>query len=250
MKNTSPISNIVPLMSIDLDSSMYKAHSDEEVFDKAPSTRKESNKASMRMSISDNSSLTQNISPSPTSKVESRSLKSKSWITRMLKTVDRLDKKYSTPVSKRKPKAYMRKVKTSSIIPKEFTSLYNHLALPEPDLITVPEPYPTIAWDKVRFKPSLPNPVLCPVYGCSPDPDVYPKPVYYGSQVRLGKDKHITEYPFGSLPGYETNLGVTAVPTVPVSGYLYSTEMKKWVLHATQGGTGRGDPVCSSASGG
>ena len=31
MKNTSPISNIVPLMSIDLDSSMYKAHSEEEV---------------------------------------------------------------------------------------------------------------------------------------------------------------------------------------------------------------------------
>ena len=121
MKNTSPISNIVPLMSIDLDSSMYKAHSEEEKFN---SSRKEYNKASMRTSIADNSSLTQNISPSSTSKVESSSLKSKSWIARILKTVDKLYKKYSIPVEKRKPQHFARRVKTSSIIPKVFTSLY------------------------------------------------------------------------------------------------------------------------------
>ena len=46
-----------------------------------PCTRKEYNKASMRTRISDKSSLTQNSSPSSTFKVESRSLKSKSWIT-------------------------------------------------------------------------------------------------------------------------------------------------------------------------
>ena len=55
-----------------------------------------------------------------------------------------------------------------------------------------------------------------------------------------------TASPFGTLPGYETNLGVAAVPTVPISGYVYSTEMKKWVLHATQGGTCLGGGPASS----
>ena len=95
--------------------------------------------------------------PAPARK---KNAKQNSWISKLVRTVDRLARKYSVPVEKRKSKAYMRKVKTSPIIPKEFTSLYNNLAIPDPDPepITVPEPYLTIAWQDVRFKPSLPSP--------------------------------------------------------------------------------------------
>ena len=37
---------------------------------------------------------------------------------------------------------------------------------------------------------------------------------------------------FGTLPGYKTNLGVVAVPTTPVGGYVYFPDAKKWVLYA------------------
>ena len=36
--------------------------------------------------------------------------------------------------------------------------------------------------------------------------------------------------PFGSLPGYQTNLGVVAVPTIPMGGYVYCPVAKKWFL--------------------
>ena len=89
------------------------------------------------------------------------------------------------------------------------------------------------------------------MYGCSPDPTFYvDKPPDSPGFARDRLALFVRENPFGSLPGYETNLGVAAVPTIPVGGYVYSTDGKKWVLHATQGGTGRGDPACSSASGG
>ena len=126
----------------------------------------------------------------------------------------------------------------SSIIPKEFSSIYYDLAAPEldPEPVTVPEPYLTIAWQDVRLKPSLPSPKEFPIYSASADPEFYQREM----KDSCGMMRHIftqSGSPFGMLPGYETNLGVAAVPSVPVSGYVYSIEMKKWVLHATQGGT-------------
>ena len=38
--------------------------------------------------------------------------------------------------------------------------------------------------------------------------------------------------PFGTALGFPTNLGVVAMPTSPVGGYLY-TEDEGWVLYAT-----------------
>ena len=38
--------------------------------------------------------------------------------------------------------------------------------------------------------------------------------------------------PFGTAPGFPTNLGVVSMPTSPVGGYLY-TEDEGWVLYAT-----------------
>ena len=40
--------------------------------------------------------------------------------------------------------------------------------------------------------------------------------------------------PFGKAAGFPTNLGVVAVPTCPVGGYVYTEE--GWILHATTPG--------------
>ena len=127
----------------------------------------------------------------------------------------------------------------------EFDSIYHDLAAPAPDPIHVPEPYPTVIWSNVRLKPALPNPKLYPVYGCSPDPAFYerkPKEVWSpgGPDYSLFESQN----PFGTLPGYHTSLGVVDVPATPVGGYVYQPE-SGWVLHATQGGTGREGPLTS-----
>merc|ERR1719369_1577786 len=106
----------------------------------------------------------------------------------------------------------------SPIIPKEFASLYKHLAVPDPDPIHVPDPYPTVTWSSVRFKPSLPSPKPYPVHGCSPDPDLYedkPNPYCHG-QLSENFALFKRQNPFGTLLGYQTNLGVVDVPTTPV----------------------------------
>ena len=62
--------------------------------------------------------------------------------------------------------------------------------------------------------------------------------------VGFGTNKHVVNgQPFGSLPGYKTNLGVVAVPTIPVGGYVYCPDAKKWVIFAeppTSPSAGRG----------
>jgi len=162
------------------------------------------------------------------------------FITRLVNSLVKLERKYAIPPHKRKARMFTRRPTQSSIIPKEFTSLYTHLAIPDPEPIVIPEPFPTIAWEKVRFKPSLPSPKPYPVYGCSPDPVFYEgekkKHLYDSAPI----PKFSQPAPFGSLPGYSTNLGVVKVPVTPVGGYVYHPE-SGWVIHATS--------PCSSTSG-
>ena len=98
-------------------------------------------------------------------------------------------------------------------------------------------PYPTVDWSAIRFKPSLPSPVQCPILGASQDPDVYmeKQAAWHNSTYNL----HSAQNPFGSLPGYHTSRGVVAVPTTPVSGWLYSMELRNWFLHACPPGVRR-----------
>ena len=43
-----------------------------------------------------------------------------------------------------------------------------------------------------------------------------------------------TSCPFGTAAGFPTNLGVVAIPSAPVGGYIY-TEDEGWILYATPG---------------
>ena len=123
--------------------------------------------------------------------------------------------------------------KTSPIIPREFATIYNALAAPEPDSVSVPDPCPHVRWNEVRFKPALPNPELCPVHSCSQDPSFYQEEREYrfGSlEVSDSKFVNLTRQcgrPFGGLPGYLTSRGVVAIPTTPVGGYVYCPDAKK-----------------------
>ena len=176
--------------------------------------------------------------------------KDETFISRMVKTLTKLEGKYLTPEHKRKKRIFKRKRKTSPIVPREFAAIYNVLAAPEPETVTVPEPFPHVRWNEVRFKPALPNPELCPVHSCFQDPSFYQEEgeYRYGSlEVSDSKFVRLTRQygrPFGALPGYKTNLGVVAVPTTSVGGYVYCPDAKKWVLFAeprsSPASTGRG----------
>ena len=166
--------------------------------------------------------------------------KDRNFISRMTRTLTKLETKYQVPEHKRKKRLFVRKQKTSPIIPREFATIYNALAAPEPDTVTVPEPFPHVRWSDVRFKPALPNPELYPVYSCSQDPEFYLEKREYrnGSVIPTVSDPEFLRKtrdngrPFGGLPGYKTSLGVVAIPTTPVGGYVYCPDTKKWVLFA------------------
>ena len=159
--------------------------------------------------------------------------KDQAYITRLVKCLSKLEKKYSTPTHKRKERLFRRKKRTCSIVPKEFASIFDYLALPEPDKIKlVPDTtYPEVKWNFVKFKPVLPNPESCPIYSCSQDPDFYEN--YADPDSGRTGNKFVERHPFGSHPGFVTTLGVVAVPEAPVGGYVYCPHAKKWLIYAT-----------------
>ena len=165
------------------------------------------------------------------------------FVNRVTNSLVKLEKKYAIPPHKRKARMFTRRPTQSSVIPMEFNSIYHDLAAPDPEPVTVPEPYLTIAWQDVRFKPSLPSPKQFPILSASADPKFYQTDMELKLNIFRQSDS-----PFGTLPGYETNLGVAAIPTLPVGGYVYSTERQKWVLHATRGGTSPGGGGAAPAS--
>ena len=96
--------------------------------------------------------------------------KDKTFIKRMVKTLTKLEAKYLIPEHKRKKRLFTRKQRSSPIVPRELASIYHVLAAPEPEAALVPDPFPHVRWDGVRFKPALPAPESCPVYSCYQDP--------------------------------------------------------------------------------
>ena len=84
----------------------------------------------------------------------------------------------------------------------------------------------TPAVDFARIRPhlyrNLPKPDPFPVHGCAQNPEFYSdctETTAYGE----GKiPKFETENPFGSTPGFLTNLGIVAVPATPIGGFIYN----------------------------
>ena len=79
--------------------------------------------------------------------------------------------------------------------------------------------------------------VLCIQYSCSEDPDFYKEKT---DCFHMRYNLFHKQNPFGTLLGYRTTEGVIAVPTVPVGGYVYCTEVRQWILYASQATDGKG----------
>ena len=115
------------------------------------------------------------------------------------------------------------------------------MAVPEPDPIIVPEPYPVVDWANVRLKPTLPHPEAFPVLSASKDPEDYQMQEGLYKKTEPSKFSS-SEEPFGTLPGYRTTEGVVQVPRNPTQGYIYCLKAHKWLLHASPNPVG-GRPV-------
>ena len=139
-----------------------------------------------------------------------------------------MEKKYQTPPHKRKERIFRRKTKNRSIVPKEFSSIYHSLAALVSKVKSAELNPPQVDWPNVRFKPPLPNPVECTVYGCSVNPKTYENDGSTPWSAAFYRTN-----PFGTLLGYRTTEGVIAVPKVPVGGYVYCTEVRQWILDAS-----------------
>ena len=110
------------------------------------------------------------------------------------------------------------------------------------------QPYPKVDWFKVNSysMKNLPKAEGFPVHGCPAYPEYYPEAPNPEGRIAICKGtkdcrlpgcSHKTPIggrPFGSLPGFRTNLGIVAMPSNPVGGYIY-TEEEGWVLYATPG---------------
>ena len=108
------------------------------------------------------------------------------------------------------------------------------------------EPYPRVDWSKIhKTIKNLPQPGFFPVSGCPQHPEVYPEAPNPKGRIKVcitNKDCSLpgcsgcavaATQPFGSLPGFKTNLGIVAVPSCPVGGYIYTEE--GWILYAAPG---------------
>ena len=58
------------------------------------------------------------------------------------------------------------------MIPEEIASNYNVLSAPEPEKLTLPEPFPHVKWNAEESRP-YPNSCPCPVHSYSPDNEFY-----------------------------------------------------------------------------
>jgi hypothetical protein len=106
-----------------------------------------------------------------------------------------------------------------------YSSMVSHtvaLTIPDPALHSKPVATPRVDWERMSHPRRLPRPSPCPILGCATS--VLAKNVNFSHN--LG---------FGTLPGFETDLGIVAPPTDPVHGYTYAGgtgDLAKWVYHA------------------
>ena len=185
------------------------------------------------------------LSPTPRRRTET---KSDPIITAILRTIGRTAPKsvYSQHRAEILKKERSEE-RIRSIVPDELRTLWDTLDEEEDVKIIVPDPYPIIDWSKVnkRFIANIPEPTLCPIHSCSPDPAFYewterkvngalekiPPPFEkYDFYRKKGWFKAAEGMlVFGGMWGYETSEGIVSVSSLAHHGYVWKG---KWTLHA------------------
>jgi len=77
-----------------------------------------------------------------------------------------------------------------------------------------------------HFLRNIPKPESFPILGCSNDLEFYARVDH-----RPGIKNFYKEFPFGSEYGYNSNLGIVAMPDHPIHGYVWSGG--EWKVHAS-----------------
>ena len=94
---------------------------------------------------------------------------------------------------------------------------------------------PVVNWNRLnpgQFK-NLPKAVAIPVQGCSPDPNFYlAVEAAYDWRCNTLKWNSTNRFPFRSLYGFETNLGIVSVPDVAIHGYRCYETSGYWTIDA------------------
>ena len=140
------------------------------------------------------------------------------WMDKMEAAVDKLDAKYTSKYSPQKEGTFIHSAE---------------VAIPRVDFSKV----------KPHLHRNLPKPSPYPVYSCSPDPkfytDCYMLKHRADHQGCGGGCKPLFDIvnasPFGSLPGFATNLGIVPIPQAPIGGYIYkggTGDETTWQLYA------------------
>ena len=177
-------------------------------------------------------------------------------ISQMLDTVDKLAKQYSPSDRYHQPNVTNLSQSRSDVIPDslfnyELAALWMFANVPTEEEIAQydsnlerelrPPPIysprlkkPIVNWARLnyfQFK-NLPQPERFPVHGCSHDAKLYETADSTSySPLKWG----IGPYPFGSLHGFYTNMGVVAVPDQPLHGYRCCPGTGTWEIDARGG---------------
>ena len=177
-------------------------------------------------------------------------------ISQMLDTVDKLAKQYSPSDRYHQPNVTNLSQSRSDVIPDslfnyELAALWMFANVPTEEEIAQydsnlerelrPPPIysprlkkPIVNWARLnsfQFK-NLPQPERFPVHGCSHDAKLYETADSTSySPLKWG----IGPYPFGSLHGFYTNMGVVAVPDQPLHGYRCYPGTGTWEIDARGG---------------
>jgi len=126
------------------------------------------------------------------------------WVENMLLNIAKLEERYN---AKSKPGG-------------DDGAIYSaQVAIPKVDFTKV----------KPHLLRNLPKPSLCPVYGCSEDSTLYAR------LLVAHPDSGLSRFPFGYLPGFQTNLGIVPVPRDPIGGFVYKDgtgDGTTWQLYA------------------
>ena len=95
---------------------------------------------------------------------------------------------------------------------------------------------PVVNWNRLnpnQFR-NLPKAEGFPVQGCSQDQNFYVETETLGSypDVRTFLKWERTRFPFGIRFGFSTNMGIVAVPDVPIHGYRCYEGSGNWSIDA------------------
>ena len=152
-----------------------------------------------------------------------------------------------------KPKHLRRK--KFKVVPYEFASVWRNVSSifseeeesPSSSMDTI---VPKVSWEKVNVAAlkKLPTPSSFPVQTASPQSQFYSKddgcprgctqiqfeyfsgdPRKIPCKCRLGFEE---TNPFGTLLGFQSNLGVVPVPSTPMFGHIWDPDTCSWLLHA------------------